>query len=148
MSNHPEVTFFVNDEAIVVHTTSLTVREILDDAGFPVNEYVLLMHEHGNEVVYVDPEQAVTLHEGLRLRVRPRTFHIVVNGRERTVSSEVVTYEQIVALAPNLPPPSEIVEYSVTFRNAVKPHEGDLIAGESVVIKNGTQFVVSSSNRS
>lgn len=148
MSNHPKLNFFVNDEEIVVHATSLTAREILDDAGLTVNEHVLLKHEHGSEVVYADPEQAVPLHEGLHFRARPRTFRIVVNGRERIVSSDVVTYEQIVALTPNLPPPGVGVEYNVTFSSAVKPDEGDLIAGETVIIKNGTHFVVSSSNRS
>lgn len=149
MSNHPELTFFVNDEAIVVHTTSLTVRDILDDAGLAVGEHLLIKHEHhGGEIVYANPDEAVPLHEGLRLHTRPRVFHIVVNGRERTVDSDVVTYEKVVALAPNLPPPSEGVEYNVTFSNAVSPREGDLIAGESVIVKNGTHFVVSPSNRS
>jgi len=149
MNRYPELTFFVNDMVIVVHATSLTVREILDDAGLSVGEYVLVKHEsHGGEVLYANHDEAVPLQEGLRLRARPHLFHIVVNGRERTVNSDIVTYEQVIALAPNLPPQGDGVEYNVTFSNAFNPHEGDLIAGESVVVKNGTHFVVSSSNRS
>lgn len=78
-------------------------------------------------------------------------YHILVNGRERTVESDRLTYDQVVALAPNLPPPTPGVEYDydVTYTGAVEPKkDGDLIAGETVTIKNGTHFVVSPSNRS
>lgn len=150
MSNHPEVTFFVNDEVLVVHTHALTVKEILDAAGISVNDHILTAHEHGQEVIYVEPERVVPLCPGLRLRSRHhvRVYQIVVNGRNFDVTGNVVTYEQVVALAPNLPPTGEGVEYNVTFGGAVKPKEGDLIHGETVNIKNGTHFVVSSSNRS
>ena len=76
-------------------------------------------------------------------------YHIIVNARERTVSHDVLTYDEVVALAPNLPPPGEGVEYHVTYRGAIAPKEdGDLVKGESVTVKNGTQFVVEPGNRS
>jgi hypothetical protein len=76
-------------------------------------------------------------------------YHVIVNGRERTVDHDVLTYDQVVALAPNLPPPVEGVEYHVTYRHAVAPKkEGDLIQGETVTVKNGTEFVVEPGNRS
>lgn len=76
-------------------------------------------------------------------------FHIIVNSRERTVTKDVLTYDEVVSLAPNLPPPAEGQEYIVTYRHAVAPQQdGDLIAGETVTIKNGTQFVVEPGNRS
>lgn len=76
------------------------------------------------------------------------SYHINVNGRDRTVETDILTYDQVVALAPNLPPPGDNVAYDVTFTGAVDPKDGDLIAGESVTIKDGTHFVVSPSNRS
>lgn len=76
-------------------------------------------------------------------------YHINVNGRERTVPSNVLTFNEVVALAPNLPPPGDGVEYHVTYEHAVAPKEnGDLVQGETVTIKNGTHFVVAPGNRS
>ena len=75
-------------------------------------------------------------------------YEIIVNGRPEKVDGDYVTYEQVVAFAKNLPPPGKDVEYTVTFKDAVEPQEGDLIPGERVKIKNGTQFVVTATNRS
>jgi hypothetical protein len=75
-------------------------------------------------------------------------YHIRVNTRERTVDHDVLTYAEVVALAPNLPPLKEGQEYIVTFIHAVKPEHGDLIEGETVTIRNGTEFVVEPGNRS
>jgi hypothetical protein len=75
-------------------------------------------------------------------------YHIIVNGREKTVESDILTFDQVIALAPNLPPPGPGVDYKVTYRLAVDPREGTLISGESVKIKNGSEFVVSATNRS
>ena len=75
-------------------------------------------------------------------------YHIKINGREKSVVSDRVTYEQAVELA-GYPAPIEGTEYIVTYRRAVEPHsDGDLIAGEYVIIKNGTDFVVEPGNRS
>lgn len=74
-------------------------------------------------------------------------YHIVVNGREQTIHSDRVTYKEAVELA-GYPPPTDGVEYIVTFRHAVKPEHGDLIPGEHVIVKDGTEFVVEPSNRS
>jgi hypothetical protein len=79
----------------------------------------------------------------------PREYRITVNGRERTVDHDKLTYEEVVALAPNLPPLQDGREYIVTYRNAVAPKaDGDLIPGETVTIKDGSEFVVEPGNRS
>ena len=75
-------------------------------------------------------------------------YEIIVNGRPQKVEGDIVTFDEVVKLAPNLPPPGPNVEYKVVFKNAVDPREGTLIEGESVKIKNGTEFVVSATNRS
>lgn len=77
-----------------------------------------------------------------------KTWHIIVNGREKTVDHQTLTFDEVVALAPNLPPPGEGVQYTVTFEHAEQPKSGTLIQGERVVIKDGTQFVVTATNRS
>jgi ribosomal protein S16 len=77
-----------------------------------------------------------------------QAYEIIVNGRGQKVDSDIVTFDQVVKLAPSLPPPGPNVEYKVVYKNAVDPRDGTLIEGESVQIKNGTQFVVSATNRS
>ncbi len=148
MERHPEITFFVNDEALVVHAASLTVREVLDIAGLRVEDHVLVERQNGNEVIFPKPDESVALRADLRLHTRPREYHIVVNGRERLVDHDELTYAQVVALAPNMPPPSDHVELLVSYVNAAHHAKGDLIPGESVRIKNGTQFSVAPGNRS
>lgn len=77
-----------------------------------------------------------------------REYHIKVNGREKTVQSDRVNYDEAVELA-GYPKPTEGVEYIVTYRHAVDPkHDGDLIPGEHVIVKDGTDFVVEPGNRS
>lgn len=77
-----------------------------------------------------------------------RDFHIKVNSRERVVENDVLTYREVVALS-NLPPLQDGMEYIVTYKRAVAPkHEGDLIEGETVTVKDGTEFVVEPGNRS
>ncbi len=73
---HPALKFFVNDEEIDVHAKSLTVREILDDAGCkPAEHYYLLAPmPDGKEAKYVDLDVTVELHGG---------EHFIAKRRER-----------------------------------------------------------------
>jgi hypothetical protein len=146
--DHPEITFFVNDEPLVVHAESLTVHEILDIAGISWSDHVLVETRDGHKIIFGKPEEAVALRTELRLFARPREYQIVVNGRERDVDHDELTYAQVVALAPNMPPPGEGVELLVTYIHAAHDAKGDLIPGESVRIKDGTQFSVAPGNRS
>ena len=76
------------------------------------------------------------------------SWHIIVNGREKTVDHQTLTFDEVVALAPGLPPPGPGVEYKVVFEHAEHPKSGTLVQGESVVVKDGTEFVVTATNRS
>jgi hypothetical protein len=80
---------------------------------------------------------------------RPREITIVVNARERTVTDEELTFEELVALAFPHAPAGENVLFTVSFRSGHgdKP-EGSLLAGERVKIKNGMVFVVSATDKS
>ena len=76
-----------------------------------------------------------------------KTYRIYVNGVEDTVDSDVVSYEQVVQLAyPVSPAPNTI--YTVSFEKAKEPHEGELVAGQTVVIREGTEFDVTPTGKS
>lgn len=79
---------------------------------------------------------------------KPHEYEIIVNGRAEKVPTDTVTFDDVVKLAPNLPSPGPGVEYKVVYEHAIDPSEGTLIQSESVKIKNGTEFVVSATNRS
>ncbi len=85
------------------------------------------------------------LHED---RTDVKDFQIVVNAQMASVKSEVVTYEQVVAIAfPH--PPSPDATFSVTFRKAKHREKGSLVAGGSVEIKRkGTTFDVAHTGKS
>ena len=76
-------------------------------------------------------------------------FSIIVNGREKTVEDEELTFGAVVALAFNDPPTGEFICFTITYRRAGgrKP-EGTLTEGESVKVKNGTIFNVTVTDKS
>jgi hypothetical protein len=80
----------------------------------------------------------------------PKTFTIIVNARERTVTGPEITFEQVVKLAfENQPPPGSDVVFTVTYRRGIgeKP-EGSLIEGHSVKVKEGMVFNVTETSKS
>lgn len=79
----------------------------------------------------------------------PKEIKIIVNGTRHTVSTDVLTFEDIVELAfPGHPTDPNIV-FSVTYDKAEsKPHEGTLAPGGKVTVKNNTVFDVTQTNRS
>ena len=74
---------------------------------------------------------------------------IIVNGREKTVEDEELTFDQVVALAFDDPPTGAFICFTITYRRAGgrKP-EGTLIEGESVKVKHGTIFNVTVTDKS
>lgn len=77
------------------------------------------------------------------------TVQIFVNGREKFVKSEEVSYEEVVRLAFDTVPSGPNVTITVSFRNgAGRPPEGTLRPGQSTKIHNGTVFDATATNRS
>ena len=76
-----------------------------------------------------------------------KTFTIVVNGREKVVSTRELSFADIVALA-GLPSGPTIV-FTVTYRrgHGEKP-EGTLVEGDTVKIKDGMIFNVTATDKS
>ena len=77
---------------------------------------------------------------------KPEKFTIIVNTRKKTVDTETVSFEQIVALAFNPVPPNTL--FTVTYRGAAHHAEGALQPGGTVEIKNGTIFNVTDTGQS
>jgi hypothetical protein len=74
---------------------------------------------------------------------------IFVNGRKKEVTQRVLSFMEVVALAFNPVPSGPDWVFTVTYRKAVsKPHDGTLIQGEHVKVKNGTVFNVTATNKS
>lgn len=80
---------------------------------------------------------------------KAKTFHIIVNTRPKDVNQEVLTFDDVTQLA--FPTPDGINNpiFTVTFKNAdQKPSSGTLVSGESVKIKDGTNFSVTRTGQS
>ncbi len=75
-----------------------------------------------------------------------KSYKIYVNGVEKTVTQETLTYDEVVLLFTANPVPRTI--YAVSFDHAKEPREGELVAGQSVVIKQNTEFDVDDTGRS
>lgn len=73
-------------------------------------------------------------------------FKIHVNGIEKTVDHEVLTFAEVIALAFPSHDPTTI--FSVTFSHGREPKEGELLEGGSVTVKNNTEFDVDDTGRS
>lgn len=80
---------------------------------------------------------------------QPKTYNIIVNGRQKTVTTHEVTFDQIVRLAYDNPPSGPDVVITITYRRGEgnKP-QGSLVQGESVIVKDGMIFDVTATNRS
>lgn len=77
-----------------------------------------------------------------------KTVKIIVNGREKQVEKEEISFDELVALA-NLPEGNEntIITITYTRGHGNKP-EGTLVLGEKVKVKEGMIFNVSRTDKS
>lgn len=74
---------------------------------------------------------------------------IVVNGTQKTVAKDDLTFDEVVKLAFETPPYGANTLFSVTYRrgHGNKP-EGILAPGESVKVKEGMIFDVTATDKS
>lgn len=77
----------------------------------------------------------------------PKEFRIQVNGVAKVVSSDDLSYQDVVLLAYPTPPDANTT-FSISYEKAREPHEGDLVPGQSVEIKEGTEFDVTPTGKS
>lgn len=98
--------------------------------------------DNGPEVVHLKQDEH--FHTG-----RPKVYKIIVNGRQKEVSTKTLTFNQVVALAFNPVPSGPNVQFTVTYRKGPrKNREGSMTEGEIVRIKDGMIFDVTETNRS
>ncbi len=84
------------------------------------------------------------LHSG-----KPKTYKIYVNGQEKVVTTKIISYDQIVALAFPNPPTGQDMLYTVGFEDG--PHAnpmGSLMPGGKVKVKDGMIFDVTPTDKS
>jgi hypothetical protein len=79
-----------------------------------------------------------------------KTVTIIVNGRQKTVpKNEDLSFDAVVALAFDTPPTGEGVQFTVQYtRGQGNKPAGTLVEGQSVKVKDGMEFDVTSTNRS
>ena len=78
-----------------------------------------------------------------------KTYEVVVNGRVKTVTTDELSFEQVVQLALDPVPSGPNWVFTVTYRRAHgdKP-EGTLKPGQSVKVKDGMIFDVTATDKS
>ncbi|MEQ1577469.1 MAG: multiubiquitin domain-containing protein [Hyphomicrobium sp.] len=76
-----------------------------------------------------------------------KTVTVIVNGRQREVRKEKLSYIEVVHLVYPGEQPSETVSFTVTYSN---PHgkDGSLVAGQDVKVHEGMIFNVHKTDRS
>ncbi|MHB0886811.1 MAG: multiubiquitin domain-containing protein [Bacillota bacterium] len=74
---------------------------------------------------------------------------IYVNARQQSVTKGELTFNEIVALAFDVPPTGQNVVFTITFRrgDGNKP-EGTLVEGETVKVKDEMVFNVTATDKS
>ena len=75
-----------------------------------------------------------------------KTYRIYVNGVEKDVDHDVLTYGEVVGLFTAQPVEGTI--YAVSFEHAKDPKEGELVEGGCVTIKQNTEFDIDDTGRS
>lgn len=80
---------------------------------------------------------------------KSRDITIIVNGRPKVVASKELSFAEIIRLAFDAPPAGPNIVFTVTYRRGEgnKP-EGTLVEGETVKIKEGMIFNVTSTDKS
>ena len=89
------------------------------------------------------------IRHGHHLHYRHHAVMLIVNTREKKWEKPQISFEEVVTLAFGSFSPDPNVTYTVTFSNGPKSkHEGTLVKGKSVKVKNGMIFNVSQTNKS
>lgn len=105
-----------------------------EDAGVPKDGTTIYLSEDAH------------FHSGAPIR---KLYHIIVNLEPKDVGKGVLTFWEVVALAYPNPQMGPNIVYTVTYRKAVGPmHQGSLVEGGTVEIRNGTIFSVTQTDKS
>jgi hypothetical protein len=121
----------------------------LYELGHISSEYELIREVHGDheDVPIPRDEREIHLKQDEHF-YSERVFEIIVNAERKEVETRTLTFWEVVTLA--FPDPNgSIFDFTVTYKKALGPkHEGSLIDGGTVKIKNGTIINVTKTNKS
>ncbi len=96
-----------------------------------------------------DDDSVVHLKEDEHLHSGQPAFLIIVNGEEKTVDHDVLTFDELVHIAFPVLPDGTAPKFTISYEGAAsKPHDHQLHPDQTVTVKNGTDFDVVHSNRS
>jgi hypothetical protein len=153
MSEHEhrdEVRVFIDQEAY--HSPDPTTGSALYVLGKVEPGMELFREVTGNRE---DPEvpngpEAIHLKEDEHFHSgKPKVYHIIVNGQQKTVTTKTVSYEEIVKLAFPDPITGPKIIYTVGYEDG--PHHnpsGSLMPGGKVKVKDGMIFDVTPTDKS
>jgi hypothetical protein len=154
-TNTPHGQVHINIDKGPYESPSPTTGAALYSLGGIAADHQLYRRLPGNDAdePVFNTADSVVLHNGDHFYSDPKPFRgyvIFVNTRKKTVQKKVLSFEEVVALAFDTPPPTgPNIVISVSFRNADgERREGTLQAGDFVTIKNGTIFDVTATDRS
>lgn len=113
-------------------------------------------HEELFREVGGDHEDELVPNDGTELRLTQdehfysqKDFNIIVNGRRKVVTQHRLSFSEVVALAYDNPPSGPNIMFTITYRNGpAKNPEGTLLEGQTVKIKDGMIFVVTTTDKS
>ena len=78
-----------------------------------------------------------------------REITIYIDGEEKKVNKQKITYEEVIILAFGSYDSSEGVTYTITYYKGQSHHpNGVLVEGQSVMVKKGMRINVTKTNRS
>ena len=85
-----------------------------------------------------------------KAEAKDRTVTIIVNGRKREYpKGEDISFDQVVKLAFDNPPVGDGVQFTIQYtRGEGHKPAGTLLEGQSVKVKEGMEFDVTTTNRS
>jgi hypothetical protein len=99
-----------------------------------------------NDSTSIHLHQDAHFHSGAPVN---KVYHIIVNLERKEERKKQLTFWDVVALAFPNPPIGPNMVYTVTYRKAAGPmHQGSLVDGGTVEIKDGTIFSVTQTDKS
>jgi hypothetical protein len=131
-----------------------TTGEALYKLGHVQPDYDLFREVRGDkeDPIVENDDEPVHLREDEHFHsgpAQPRKYTIIVNGQKKTVTTRMVSFNEIVKLAFPTPPTGANILYTVSYEDGPRVNpQGSLKEGQSVVVKNGMIFNVTATDKS
>jgi hypothetical protein len=149
MSDQPPFRIRLDSVDYEIGVRELTGREVRDLPTPPISPHDDLFEElPGGDDRLVTLEYEAEIYTGKVFYTSPehKRYRVWVNGVQKVADKSVLSYDEVVRL--EFPEPTPDTIYTVSFEKAKHPHEGALVSGQSVEIKDGTEFDVDDTGRS